>query len=629
MTLTISRLRALALPALLLAGAFASVPAVAAESKCKLAQLAELPVTMVNARPTVPVKINGHEAPFFLDSGAMFGTLNPAWTARLAVKALVQPGYRVGGLGGTQDMFTGNVDEFVIGTVPLHHIEFIVAKGLESGVAGVVGQNLLGVFDTEYDLANGVVRLFKPDNCGDSDLAYWAKGAASMLPIERTDRAKREVVAPVYINGQRIRAKWDTGAPRSLIAERSAARAGVTPKSEGAVFSGRIGGFGPEVHDSWIAPFDSFAVGGEKIMHTRLRFVDAQIGEHDMLLGLDFFLSHRVYVANSQDRVYFTYNGGPVFRLDIAQVAEQNRQERAAQDQAAAALPAKPVPGADASPAQTADAAGATADTPKDAAGYVRRAAAFRARLNYPAAADDLTKAIALEPDNPQHYLQRAQVFALSGQAVRAMGDFDEVLKRNPDSVPALMGRGALYAGSRDAQRARADFAAAARLGAADPAVPLSIGSVYNTAGFYDDALTTFDAWLTAHPKTPRPDQDREGARQAAAALNGRCWARAVLKKDLDQALADCDAALKLEPKAPGILNSRGLAHFERGEFDLAIADYTAALAEQPKVAMTLYARGVAKERKGLKEDGESDIKSAVALNARVADLARRYGLTP
>ena len=30
-----------------------------------------------------------------------------------------------------------------------------------------------------------------------------------------------------------------------------------------------------------------------------------------MLLGADFFLSHRIYVANSRDKLYFTYNGGP------------------------------------------------------------------------------------------------------------------------------------------------------------------------------------------------------------------------------------------------------------------------------------------------------------------------------
>ena len=35
-----------------------------------------------------------------------------------------------------------------------------------------------------------------------------------------------------------------------------------------------------------------------------------------MLIGADFFLSHRIYVASSQRKLYFTYNGGPVFNLD-------------------------------------------------------------------------------------------------------------------------------------------------------------------------------------------------------------------------------------------------------------------------------------------------------------------------
>ena len=49
-------------------------------------------------------------------------------------------------------------------------------------------------------------------------------------------------------------------------------------------------------------------------MHNvRLRFANFSMDEGDMLLGADFFLSHRVYVANSQDKLYFTYNGGPPF----------------------------------------------------------------------------------------------------------------------------------------------------------------------------------------------------------------------------------------------------------------------------------------------------------------------------
>ena len=40
-----------------------------------------------------------------------------------------------------------------------------------------------------------------------------------------------------------------------------------------------------------------------------------------MLLGADFFLSHRILVSNSQHKLYFTYNGGPVFQLDRGAVA--------------------------------------------------------------------------------------------------------------------------------------------------------------------------------------------------------------------------------------------------------------------------------------------------------------------
>ena len=32
-----------------------------------------------------------------------------------------------------------------------------------------------------------------------------------------------------------------------------------------------------------------------------------------MLLGAEFFLSHRVSVACGRNKLYFTYNGGPIF----------------------------------------------------------------------------------------------------------------------------------------------------------------------------------------------------------------------------------------------------------------------------------------------------------------------------
>ena len=42
-----------------------------------------------------------------------------------------------------------------------------------------------------------------------------------------------------------------------------------------------------------------------------------------MLAGADFFLSHRMFVSSTQHKLYFTYNGGPVFKLADDHLAVQ------------------------------------------------------------------------------------------------------------------------------------------------------------------------------------------------------------------------------------------------------------------------------------------------------------------
>ncbi len=67
---------------------------------------------------------------------------------------------------------------------------------------------------------------------------------------------------------------------------------------------------------TYIAPFASFKFAdGEEIKNARLRVADIDFEIADMLIGADFFLSHRIFVGNNQGKIYFTYNGGPVFDL--------------------------------------------------------------------------------------------------------------------------------------------------------------------------------------------------------------------------------------------------------------------------------------------------------------------------
>jgi hypothetical protein len=45
------------------------------------------------------------------------------------------------------------------------------------------------------------------------------------------------------------------------------------------------------------------------------------LGKPDILLGFDFVRAHRIYIARGQSKLYFTYNGGPIFDVRAAEPA--------------------------------------------------------------------------------------------------------------------------------------------------------------------------------------------------------------------------------------------------------------------------------------------------------------------
>jgi lipoprotein NlpI len=93
--------------------------------------------------------------------------------------------------------------------------------------------------------------------------------------------------------------------------------------------------------------------------------------------------------------------------------------------------------------------------------------------------------------------------------------------------------------------------------------------------------------------------------------------------------MGDCNQALGLRPGLPRAYDGRALIHLRQGDFDRAIADFDAALKLEPHTPLSLYARGLAKQRKGLKDQGDADLAAAVAMAPHIADMAKRFALTP
>lgn len=566
-------------------------------AECTMRKIAELPVTMEGMRPIVPATLNGTEVKLIADSGAYLSLISPSMAAQLGLKLERTPiGFHLKGIGGNAASARTEIANFGLSGSNIPNVVFLVG-GSDNGRAGLLGLNVLSVADTEYDLAGGTIRLFRTPGCTKGNLAYWAGGRhVSAIDLAETNGRNPHIVGIVSVNGIPMRAVFDTGAPKSMLTLEAAAKAGITPQDAKTRPDGIARGLGPDVSRSWTAPFDYFAIGDEQIRNARLRFSEMPGFGYDLLLGADFFLSHRIFVSTSTGRIVLTYNGGPVF--DAAGTVS--------------------VP-ASVQPVTVAGQTTVDPDAPTNADGFARRGAAFAARRDFPNALADLARAIALAPSNPNYLYARASAHRANRELALAKIDLDAAIALKPDYVEALIDRAVIYLSSGNRPAGLADLKAAARSAPDGGNVHMALAELYVRADSYDQAISQYSEWLARHgPQDSRYSQ----------ALNGRCWARTMLGRELDEALIDCNTAVRAAPDAAGYRDTRGLLRLRMGDLDRAIADYDAALAMQPNIAWSLYGRGLARHRKHLQTEGDADTAAALAIDPTIAAQAQRYGIS-
>lgn len=590
----------------------------AAAEPCKLSRVAELPVTMEGTRPLVHAAINGRDAIFIADSGAFFSILTPAAAHQFNLP--LEPAnhnFAVRGVGGDAQTWITTVPKFTIFKMDLPKVPFLVlGNDLGHGAIGVLGQNVLGLGDVEYDLANGVINIMRTHgDCRKASLAYWANARGQPYSEIDVDFARAEnphTRGEAYVNGNKIRVMFDTGAYASILALDAAKHAGVTPDSPGVTAGGMSAGVGRRTVRTWIAPFASFRIGDEEIRNTHLRIGEEVLPGTDMLIGPDFFLSHHILVATSQSKLYFTYNGGPVFNLTTTAVPAPGATDQPAAGSAGPGAPGAPAAAGASQPAQ---------EEPLDAAGYARRGSAFAARRDYRHALADLTRAVELDPAEADYFYERGLAYKSDAHPDQALGDFSQAIRLRPGDVPALVARAELRSERHDpADSISPDLDAADRAAAREADVRLTLGHLYQQVGNYRAALVQYDDWIDSH------NHDDVGMPHARGS---RCRARALVGQELDKALDDCNFAVRKRPHAADFLESRGLVHLRQGTYDKAVTDYDAALALDPKLPWALYGRGLAKQHRGQAASGQADIAAAAAIFPGISEQAASHGLVP
>ncbi len=184
------------------------------------------------------------------------------------------------------------------------------------------------------------------------------------------------------------------------------------------------------------------------------------------------------------------------------------------------------------------------------------------------AAIEDFQAAIRSKPDQFQAYVDLAQAYQNLERFDDAMGVLNRAIARNPRQSVLYRTRASIHKHLSDGSRALEDLDRAIACAASgDPAIVgdhLERGLILEQAGRNDEALAECDRALALQPG--RADVHR---------VRGAILVRL---KRFDEAIRSFDICFARGTPSPSLHEARGLALAHRGSYDSAIADYTLAI---------------------------------------------------
>lgn len=185
------------------------------------------------------------------------------------------------------------------------------------------------------------------------------------------------------------------------------------------------------------------------------------------------------------------------------------------------------------------------------------------------------------------------------------------------DDIFILILLGDAYSDEQDYKNALASYSQAMERGELSGRIGTALerrGEVYAVTGDTNAALADVDHYFKYRSNDP-------------AAYNYSCWIRAIIGKELDRALSDCNVALKAFPDNENFLDSRGLAEFKKGDLKSAAADYGEALEKNPYMVTSRYMLGYIKTLNGDAGSGNDDINIALKWDPLIVQRLTAYGV--
>ena len=213
-----------------------------------------------------------------------------------------------------------------------------------------------------------------------------------------------------------------------------------------------------------------------------------------------------------------------------------------------------------------------------------------------------------------QDYITRAVLLPVADSGRAA--DISTALKLDPKSAAAWLQQAVVALKTDRLDTVAPALDKAERFGADTTSLTELRLNLLAKRGDAAGALKLANQARTAHPSD-------------AHIANSVCWFKATHDVALATAMADCEAALKLDPDAANALDSRALVRLREGDAKGAIGDYALALRHAPYQVNSLYGRGIAYARAGDRARALADLWRARSLSPDIDKTWAEYGVTP
>jgi tetratricopeptide (TPR) repeat protein len=221
--------------------------------------------------------------------------------------------------------------------------------------------------------------------------------------------------------------------------------------------------------------------------------------------------------------------------------------------------------------------------------------------------------ALIKQSPSEDYYLARARLWTDADGAKRE-ADIDSAIRLNPKSTKALAFRASAAIQADRLAQAESDIAGIGRIDPDSNYLYRLRLQLFEKQHKARESLALVNTYVAKHPND-------------AGALNERCWTKVTMNIEVDTALADCNASLKLNPDSPATLDSRAFVNLRLGATDAAIADYDAALKLAPHQSASLYGRAIARSRRGDEQGARSDLLEARTLSPDIDARFATFGV--